>query len=484
MSSSILLLVLNFWPLASPQEARWPQFLGPGGMAVAEAPPRSLEFDLEKDVVWRVALPRGASSPCILDERIFLTAAEGEDLLMLAFARKTGAELWRHRRRAGAIPTVHADADVAAPTPCTDGKHVVFYFGTFGLVTLDPDGNLLWEKRLPFPEAVLGIGTSPILVDDMVILTRDGCPDSGVYAFTSSNGKERWSVPHLGYTFSFGTPFVWRNAARRELVVAGTQRLTGIGLKDGKELWQLAGLTSLVCTTPTADAETLYFAAWSTSDAARDERAQVTWGELVISAEELSNSRLLFDRLDVDADAKLQFAEFPESRARDVFAYLDTNGDGVVTPEELAPIVERPRGQGENLLVAVAPGGTGDISKTHVRWSFRRGLPYVSSPLLYEGRLYMVSAGGLLTCLDPKNGTPFFDRERLADHGEYYATPVGVGGHLIVCSSNGTIHVLRAADEFQLVRSVELGESIHATPAIVDGTIYLRSERSLWAFGK
>jgi outer membrane protein assembly factor BamB len=143
-----------------------------------------------------------------------------------------------------------------------------------------------------------------------------------------------------------------------------------------------------------------------------------------------------------------------------------------------------PKANGDNLAIAVAAGGDGDIAKTHVRWRHRRGIPYVASPLLYDGRLYLVAAGGIVTCLDPATGEPHFDRKRLADHGEYYASPVGVDGHVIVCSSAGTIFVLRSADEFELVRTVELGEPIHATPAIVDGTVYLRSGAHLWAFGR
>ena len=180
----------------------------------------------------------------------------------------------------------------------------------------------------------------------------------------------------------------------------------------------------------------------------------------------------------------LALDEMPESRAKDAFSYMDQDSDGLVTLGELTPLVMMPKGPGKNLMITVAAGGNGDIEKTHVGWTHRRGLPYVSSPLLYQGRLYLAKAGGLVTCLNAETGKKHFDRERLDDHSEYYASPVGVDGHIILCSSNGTITVLRAADEFDVLRTIELGDSIHATPAIVDGTIYVRSEKSLWAFGK
>jgi outer membrane protein assembly factor BamB len=481
----LTLLPLLFAPLLTAQDETWPQFLGPNGAAVAGTKPASLDFDLERDLLWRAALPSGSSSPCIWGDKLFITGSTEDQLVMLAFNRKTGELLWRRTRELPELgPVAHVDAIPAVPTPCTDGERVVFYFGAYGLVVLDLDGELLWQKELPVPPAPFGIGTSPILVGDALILSRDGCDDSAIYALEKSNGAELWRRPRFGFTYSFGTPFVWNNSKGRELVVAGTQRLSGLDPVTGEELWHLSGLTSFVCTTPTADGDTLYFAAWSTSDAAPDERGVATWGDYPFTAEERADAGRIIARLDANGDGQLEFDEIPVSRARDAFSFLDRNGNGLVTPEELAPLVEQPKGRGNNLMVAVAAGGKGDIKDTHVRWTHRRGLPYVASPLLYQGRLFLAKAGGLVTCLDAEGGGTLFGPERLEDHSEYYASPVGVDGHVILCSSDGTITVLRGADEFEVVRSVELGAAIHATPAVVDGTIYVRSERELWAFGK
>ena len=172
------------------------------------------------------------------------------------------------------------------------------------------------------------------------------------------------------------------------------------------------------------------------------------------------------------------------SRAKDAFRFLDRNGDGLASVSELAPLVEQPKGSGNNLMIAVTAGGKGDASKSHLKWKHRRGLPYVASPLLYDGRVYLAKAGGLVSCLDAQTGKTLFGPKRLDDHSEYYATPVGVDGHIVFTSAKGTLTVLRGGDEFEVVRTVRLEEEIHATPAIVDGTIYLRSNRALWAFGK
>ena len=273
MPFTSLLLTLVLSP--APADGSWPQFLGPHGMARAGDTSVSLTFDREQDVLWRTDLPHGSSSPCIVGSSIFVTGTEDDYLHMLALDRTTGAELWRKSvKTPGLGPKAHVDAAPAAPTACSDGERVVFYFGGYGLLAYDLEGTLLWEKQLPVPGAPFGIGTSPVIVDDDVILSRDGCDDSSIYAFSKIDGTERWRVPRLGYKDSHSTPFVWNNAGRRELIVAGTQRLTALDPSDGSELWQISGLTSLVCTTPTADENTLYFAGWSTPDAESTERKQ------------------------------------------------------------------------------------------------------------------------------------------------------------------------------------------------------------------
>ncbi len=242
-------------------------------------------------------------------------------------------------------------------------------------------------------------------------------------------------------------------------------------------------MSTFVCTTATSDDERLYFAAWSTTEATQEERHAVGFGDLQITSEERADPSKLFARLDVNGDGKLMPEELPQGRLRDAFGFVDQNRDGTLASEEFVPLLKMPSGRG-NTMVAVRPGGKGDLEAEHVAWKYRRGLPYVASPLLHEGRLYLAKAGGLLTCLDSATGKAHFDRERLDDRSEYYATPVGVPGHVIVCASGGTVYVVEAADEFRVKGRFDFGERIIATPAVVDGVIYLRSETSLWAFGE
>ena len=116
-------------------------------------------------------------------------------------------------------------------------------------------------------------------------------------------------------------------------------------------------------------------------------------------------------------------------------------------------------------------------------WS--RGLPYVASPLLYRDRIWLIKAGGIVSCLDAKTGKPIFNRQRLDDRSEYYMSPVGAAGHVIIGSAEGTLYLIDAdADELKVEHSVQFDEELFATPAVLDGTVYLRSKSTLWAFSR
>jgi len=134
-------------------------------------------------------------------------------------------------------------------------------------------------------------------------------------------------------------------------------------------------------------------------------------------------------------------------------------------------------------LISVNPGGTGDITKTHVAWSYNRGLPYVPSPLFYKDRIYLIKDGGLITSLDAKSGKPIYSQERLGTTGSYYASPVAADGRIYVASLPGKLTVLKAGgDSPEILHQVEFGERIFATPALVGDRLYLRTQTQLYAF--
>jgi len=132
----------------------------------------------------------------------------------------------------------------------------------------------------------------------------------------------------------------------------------------------------------------------------------------------------------------------------------------------------------------VTPGGTGDISDSHVAWKFQKGLPYVPSPLFYDGRVYFVKDGGLLSSLDAQTGDAFYAQERLGGApGNYYASPVAADGRIYLASLPGKLTVVKAGGiKPEILHQVDFGERILATPALVGDRLYLRTTTRLWPF--
>jgi outer membrane protein assembly factor BamB len=404
--------------LALPQSSSgdWAQFRGPGGLAVADDTPIATDFEPGKRELWTAKVPAGHSSPCIVGERIFLTGfADGKDVLV-ALARKDGKTLWTKSFEGTKSPDYfHPDAAPVAATPVSDGERVVASFGNYGVVAFDLDGKALWEKRLKHPNSAFGMGSSPLLFDGILVLSRDGAAEGGLLGLDATDGSELWRIPRLAFRESHGTPFLWHNSERVELVIGGTGTLCSYDPGTGEELWNVTGLTTFSCTTPAADADTLYYAAWSTPDAKGSSFWEAAFDRsLDITEAEVADVALLFKRLDKNGDGKIEVAEVPESRFKDAFPFVDRDQSGTWTLEEFKAIEQSSPSTGENLMVAVPAGLSGAGGPERARWSWKRGLPYVSSPLLYRGRVWLTQAGGLVSALDAKKGEPIIDRERLS----------------------------------------------------------------------
>jgi len=133
-------------------------------------------------------------------------------------------------------------------------------------------------------------------------------------------------------------------------------------------------------------------------------------------------------------------------------------------------------------LMAVRPGSTGELSQANVVWSERKGVPGVPSPLYYNGRLYTFQNGGIAFCRAAKTGALLYSG-RLGAPGYYYSSPVAADNKVYISSADGVVVVLDGGDQLKVLAANQLDEAILATPAIVDGNIYVRTESHLYAFG-
>jgi hypothetical protein len=448
-------------------DANWPRFRGPAGSGVADGEKPPVEFGPEKNVLWKIAMPSGPSSPCVWGGRIFLTAFDGGKLWTLCIDRATGKELWRRDAKAEKIEAfLEGQGSPAASTPATDGERVVVYFGSCGLIAYDFEGKELWRHTLAVAQTNndFGSGTSPILADGRVILVRDLKADSAVLAVDAVTGKEIWKTARPAMATGYSTPIIWEHDGVKELVAPGGLAMKSYDLSNGAERWIVRDLSAVNCGSPVADGGLLYFAGWSP---AGTDMPMPTFDDML--------------KADANGDGKLSKEESDNTMLKGFFSANDTNHDGFITRGEWDGMISYLK-KGTNRLVAVKPGGKGDITDSHVVWEKKKGLPYVPSALLYRGSIFLVKDGGLLSCFDAATGAAKFELQRLGLDGSFYASPVAANGHIYLVNLNGKAATITAGDKAEVVWRSDFGERVAATPAIADDTLYVRTETKLFAF--
>lgn len=429
------------------------------------------DFGADGAQVWRVPVQQGISSPCVHGDHIFVTTWDeaSSELATVALDRKTGKLLWSNPAPATRIEEVHRVGSPASCTPACDGERVYSFFGSYGLLCYSLDGALLWSKPMgPFQDE-FGASSSPILVDDYVILNEDHDVDCVLMAIDKLTGETRWTTPRDGFTRSYSSPILLETSDERSIVVAGSLRLTAYDIATGKAKWWVNGLSRIVDPTPVMANGRIYIATWTPGGDSSSRISMEPYDEALktydkdedgmIAKTELSEGPVLqrFFRIDLDQDEKLSRSEW-NAHAR-VF--------------ELA----------QNAAMAVRPGGSGDITASAIEWTYRKGLPTVPSSIVYDGVVYMVKDSGIITTLDATNGD-LLRQGRARGPGNYYSSLVAGDGKVYLISERGVITVLKAGRDWSILSSHDLGERVMATPAVVDGLVYLRTDDAMYCFRK
>ena len=464
--------VLTTIGLAADKPLAWPQFRGPNGSGVADGQKPPVEFGPDKNVKWKVPVPSGLSSPIVAGNKLVITAFEDGKLYTIAYTLADGKEAWRAEAPVKKLEVYHkTEGSPATSTPATDGKRIVSYFGSCGLFCYDLSGKELWRFEMPTaaPGGDFGSGVSPIVAEDVVVLVRDEKKDSKIIALDAASGSRKWEQARLPAT-SYCTPVVWSTPNGKQIVSAGHARMVGYDLKTGAEKWFLNGMPSGCIPSPVVADGTLFFAGGG--GGADDNDFQMP-----------SFDSMLKD-LDKDKDGALSKEE-ADKALQGFFDNQDANKDGKITRDEWDAILKF-MSEGKNSAFALKTGGTGDITSSHVLWKKTKGLPWITSALLYRGQYIMIKDGGIVTAYDAKTGEQVY-QERAAAGGQYYASPVAANGNIYFTSlRDGTVTVVKVGgDKPEVVaKNPELGERTAATPAIADDVLFVRTDKHLYAFAE
>ncbi len=466
---SLLIAILCF----SGEPARsdsWPQFRGPnaGGVALgAHKLPAAIGPD--RNLIWKVPLPPGHSSPVVHGDRVFVTAVEDGSLYTLGLHRETGEILWKVEAEYQTLEEIHRDGSHAQSSPATDGQRVVSFFGSSGLFCYDLNGELLWRRPMgPFKNG-FGAASSPIISDDWIVLNQDHDVDSFLMALDKRSGRTIWKTERPEFPRGFSTPVGLEVDGKKQIVVSGTLRIVGYDFQTGKEVWTVRGLSRIVNTTPViSDRGVLISATWSPGADPGERETLEPFSEIAGQ----------FDR---NQNGRLEPEELPEGPLKGRFNQFDLNKDDKLTQAEydgMKHIFEKV----ENVALAVQPGGTGDVTDSHILWKQNRYLPYVPSPLFYKGYLFWVKRGGIVASLDPATGKTL-KVGRVSGQSGYFSSPVAGDGKIYLISQKGELSVISAEPQWQELAQADFQEEVYATPAISEGRIYLRTTRHLYCFG-
>jgi outer membrane protein assembly factor BamB len=412
--------VLATTTLIAQPDSSWPQWRGPLATGVSPTAKPPVEWSETKNVRWKVEVPgRGSSSPIVWGDRVYLLTA------------------------------VPAGSEVASSHVASRGKN------RYLVLALDrKSGKTIWERTAREEEPHEGthnqFGTyaSSSAVTDGEVLVAS-FESRGFFAY-DLQGTKLWEIDlgdkKMRSEFGEGTtPALHKD---RIFVVwdhQGESFIVALDKKSGKELWR----------TKRDEIDS-----WATPLVVDvNGRTQVvTSGMRRVRSYDAQTGELVWDM------AGLTMNPIPSPVFGDGIVYLTSGFRG-------------------NSLKAVRIGDAkGDITNTPaVAWTFERDTPYVPSPLLYDGILYFLKGNtGVLSAFDAKSGRPHYQLQRIEPTPNVFASPVGADGKVIVLGQDGGAAVLKHGATYEVLATNKLDDRFDASPALVDGEMYLRGYRYLY----
>lgn len=478
----LLLSLMTGFSLCVMAADDWTRFRGPNGTGISAETNLPTDFGPDKSVVWKTPLPPGHSSPVLSRTRIFVTAHDGDKksgkLVVIALDRKSGKELWRRevpRAKTGRLENVNGPASAS---PVTDGENVYAYFQDFGLISFNAAGKERWRLPMEAPNIFYGYGASPILVDDKVILPVDQDTGAFLLAVNKNTGKQAWKIDRPEVISGYSTPMIYQpKTGSKQLVLPESFQLSAYSVADGKRVWWVRGLACEMKSVVSYDNEYVYINGWGFPlNQPGRQIATVNFEEGLKKYDK--NGDGLVGREEIAGDDPMSKVLHPGYG----FDAFDANRDNKLDAKDWQ--IFRAMMSSENGLLAIKLGGQGDMTASAIRWKYQRPVPQVPSTLLYQGSLFMVNDSGILISFDPATGSVVKQGRLKGAIDKYFASPVGADGKVYLISQDGTVSVVKAAGEWDVLAVNALGDEVFATPAIADGKLYIRTKGTLYCFGK
>lgn len=469
------------------ESVHWSQFRGPNASGIATEdvnPP--VHFAADTNVLWKTEMLPGWSSPCIVNDKIFLTGFNDSDSLLytIAIDREKGEILWRDSVAPQRYYSLHPVNGYANPTAASNGKQIFTHFPGYGLIAYGLDGKRSWEfKHWPITGR-MGGASSPVIVDSMVIININSSKDPRIQALDCETGDTLWAIRDPDHKWkSLGcsaSPVISDDL----IILHQTMEIVAYNITDQQVQWWFHTPTTAM-STPVIRDNVLYTSTW------------VHLGEKNLQASGLDFESFLtkFDlngnrRIDKgEAPDSLMIAQRPESRNAPsssvtfnwLYSGFDENSDGALDEQEWNAFLEVVGPYLENHgMLAIPVQGANERLYTDLIWKINEDAPETPSPLVVGDYAFFIKSGGIITVVNRETGD-VFKKGRIGATGTYLSSPMLAGNKIYTCAYNGTVTVL-SADDFSILAHNKLKEKIGASPVAVDDVLYVRTDKHLYAF--
>ncbi|HJR59262.1 MAG TPA: PQQ-binding-like beta-propeller repeat protein [Vicinamibacterales bacterium] len=426
-------------PSSAASDDNWPQWRGPDGLGIAKATSYPAEWSPDKNIAWKVPVEgRGHSSPVIWGNYLFLTTSI------------KGAHVPGH------TAPDHLDFNLK-PGYLHPDSEAVDYRHTLKVLAYDSrTGKLLWQQT-----AYDGLmydnrhrsntyASSTVATDGKVLYAFFEA--AGIYAYEFS-GKPVWKAS-VGNIAKAGmgpgtSPVIWEDLLilQCDQEMGAGSAIVALDRKTGKQVWRTERTTRRSWATPLivrAGSRTELIASGAEHVAAYDPR----------TGKELWRA------------PGVQSHPIPSAVAGHGLVYLSA-------------------GSAAKRALAIRPGGEGDITGTdRVVWRYQKGTAYTASPILYGDYLYLMSDGGILTCLDAKTGVVVYEGGRPPVAATFRSSLVAFGDRILQTSEEGDTFVIKAGPRHEVLHTNSVGEPVWASLAFAHDTIYIRGDKHLFAVRK
>ena len=408
---ALFLAALSLHALAE----NWPQWRGPSLNGISNEKNLPLHWSTTENIAWKLEMPaKSGATPIVWASNIFLNVADGDNLYLWCVDKTRGTPLWKQFIASGNYKI--NKQNMSSPSPVADAQGVYVMTGIGVLKAFDFKGHELWARDIQKDYGRFGLNwgyaSSPLLYEDALYVqvlhgmkTHD---PSYVLRIDKKTGKTVWRVIRSTDAVrespdSYTTPALLRYGSHTEIVITGGDCITGHDPATGAELWRATGFNP------------------------------------------------------------------GKNPAYRIIASPVVYGDVVYAPTRVRP------------LIAFRAGGRGDVSQSHKLWEFMNG-PDVPTPVTDGQYFYSVNDRGIVWCLNARTGEEIWGGKRVRP-ATYSASPVLADGRLYIINEEGLTTVIKAGPQFEVLAENDLNDYTLSSPAISDGHILIRTAKFLYSIG-